>query len=273
MRSIPRRAAKALAGVLVSAVAMSALSPAGHAATRRRRRIATTTSSTSSTSTTTTLPPKPTGPPPELVLAVRDPFSPSYDVEETTFAFYRNGTVIYRDGDELRETQLAGDDLRAARRALAPPEEFFGIDGYADSSVARDARSIIIVAWRKGKPRAVAVENDPTQGPEPFQDLYERIIAFRAEFAPAWQPTRYELLLRPFKYNASSVPPWPRGWPTTNSADARRIGEVVRVVLSATQQRAFLKRYASAPALVIEGQTWAFVLRTPFPTEEAWISR
>jgi hypothetical protein len=254
-------------------VVVAAAAPTGTASAARRRTRTSTTVAATSTTTSSTLPPKPTGPPPELVLAVRDPFSPSYDIEETVFAFYRNGTVIYRDGDVFRETKLAGDGLRSIRRELAPTEEFFGIDGHSDSSVARDARSYIIVAWRNGKPRALAVENDPTEGPEPFQDLYERILAFRSEFAPQWQPARYELLLRPFKYNAKSVPPWPRGWPTTNATDARRIGEVVRVVLTAEQQREFVKRYASAPALVIEGQTWAFVLRTPFPTEEAWISR
>ena len=243
------------------------------AARRARRRVPPTTTLPPSTAApTTTLPPKPTGPPPELVLTIRDPFRGPVPKEETQFALYRNGSILFRDGNDIREASLVGAELAAARRALAPKPDFWILDGFYESQTAADSRSVLISAWQAKRHRTVSVADDPLLGPDAFVDLYERIVAYRPALAPVWEPPRYELLLAPFPFDKKTLPAWPRGWPTTNSVAARRIGLVVKVQLSPAQATLFRSKFAQFPAVLIEGKTWAYALRVPFPTEEAWVA-
>jgi len=86
--------------------------------------------------------------------------------------------------------------------------------------------------------------------------------------AEPWLPEMFEVLLWP--YENSSAAGWPEAWPEPGSPVFVPRDQVISVYLDSDQLERYRELAATARAVRLDGETYAFSMRWPFPHEVVW---
>jgi len=218
---------------------------------------------------------------PLLVLIEYDPWRMVIGSDSPTVALYDDGLVIFvRDNAEGRpeyaSVKLRGDELTSLRRVLNIGDDFFALKAYYETVMKTDQPTNVIVAWDKqGQGKRVSVYGDLRRdnearrlAPAPFVNLFDKAVNYTHPDAKTWLPEKFEVIV--WEYKTSGATPWPKDWPDLNHPTTIKRDQVYSIYIESSKLTAFRKLAENATAFLINGKTWTFSLRFPFPQEEVW---
>jgi hypothetical protein len=220
-------------------------------------------------------------PKPLFVLTEYDPWRMVIGSDSPTFALYDNGLVIYVGEDSegnpaYLSTQLDTKVFNKLREALTADKEFFALDSYYDIALKTDQPTSTIVAWDKdGTAKKVGVYGDlrdddeaRDQTPKAFLTLFDAATAFTDPDATEWLPEKFEVMI--WEYDTSGATRWPNQWPDLDDPTTVKRDQVYSIYVDASELPTYRKLAENATAVRIDGKTWAFSMRFPFPNEDLW---
>jgi hypothetical protein len=234
----------------------------------------------SPTSTKTHLASSTTGNP-LFVLVEYDPWRMVIGSDSPTFVLYDDGLVIFvrrnkQGNPEYAATRLTGDDFVKLRANLAGNDPFFVLKAHYDLLLPSDQPSNVITLWNtKRGAKQVSVYGDLRHSkeardlaPQPFVRLFDKAVSYTNPEATSWRPEKFEVIV--WETQRSDAVPWPKDWPDLNDPTTIKRGKVYSLYLEWSKLTTFRTLTHNGHALLINGKTWAFSLRYPLPSEEAW---
>lgn len=219
---------------------------------------------------------------PLLLLTVFDPWNMVVGSDSPQFAVYENGLIIYQrehqDGErDYAAVTLSQEAFDTFLRRLNIGETFYQLDGYYDTVLITDQPTTMIYVYdpETEAEHTVYVYGNPDSAevraaaPREFFRIYDKLTSYHSPDAARWLPTHFEVVLWP--YDSSDAAAWPQGWPSLDDPLTVERGSVTSLYLPIAQYERFLALAEDASALAIDGQTWAFSVRFPFP-HEFWLA-
>ncbi len=222
--------------------------------------------------------------------------------EETTFALYDDGRLIYAPKEKQVRAHgppldrfptfvsgylsvvLKADELRELRRSLEPGPKFFDLRKSYKLSDRTSQPGTTIYAWRDGKRKRCYVYGNLREdrevrkkAPKEFLDLFDKIAGYRHDQAKPWMPEKVEVLASPLEATwmpyglEKGLDWWRKDWPDLTSADTRNRGTHYSIYLPPKQFRRFRKLYEKSGSPVrIGGKLFQVTYRFPLPEEGQW---
>lgn len=220
---------------------------------------------------------------PLAVLMTFDPWAMVLGGDSPRFALYDDGTVIYFDsGDDEREpdfytVQLTADELDELVESLER-DDFAELDTYYDLVFKTDQKSHTLWVRVKDddeKMQLVSVYGDIERdkeardaAPEALLTTYAALAGFTHPDAEVWTPEVYEVML--WGYDTSDSTPWPKDFPDFDDPTTVDRDGLWSLYLTAEQYDHFLELAEDANAFKLDGKTYTFSVRIPFPNEAGW---
>lgn len=223
---------------------------------------------------------------PLLMLTVFDPWNMVLGSDSPRFVLYDTGLVIYQrqneEGDfEFVSVQLTPEEADALLTELAgTPDErqaFFALEPYYDQVMITDQPTSTLYLYDPAHggytvsvygelnsrlPRDTSAREGT---PEIFLTIFDNVITYRDSRADVWQPDFFEVVVWP--YDTSSAVNWPSNFPDLDDPTTIERDNVYSLYLPIEDYQAFAQRVEGASAIRMNGQTWAFSVRYPFPHE------
>jgi hypothetical protein len=223
--------------------------------------------------------PAPEGPHLRLMLTEFDPWRMVLGSDSPTFAAYDDGLIIFRrvndNGEvEFASVQLSPEKLDTLLADFGVTDAFYKLDQYYDTVGKTDqVSSVITVFDEEGIRKQVSVYGDLRQddearrnAPAAYLKAYDTIDQYSPAEAKTWLPAQFEVVLWPYG-NASGVANWPKDWPGLDDPSTIGRDDVYSLYLDMDQYERFQKLTKDASAVRLDGKTWAFTVRFPFPHE------
>lgn len=218
---------------------------------------------------------------PLIRLTIFDSWAPVLGADSPQFVVYDTGQVIYAGGvdDDRRLTymrvELEPAELEALLDSLGV-EHFYRMEDYYETVFKTDQRTETITVWTEDAGfHSVTVygslEYDPEAralAPHGFVSAFDRMMSYSHPDAEPWLPEMFEVLLWP--YENSSAAGWPEAWPEPGSPVFVPRDQVISVYLDSDQLERYRELAATARAVRLDGETYAFSMRWPFPHEVVW---
>ncbi|MBZ0282650.1 MAG: hypothetical protein K8L97_18055 [Anaerolineae bacterium] len=229
--------------------------------------------------TTLPPPPAPEAPEPIIILTIHDPWRMVIGSDEPTFALYETGLVLYQRENDNGEWELASvvldeDELQTLRDSLRIDADLYALDDEYDNVAITDQPSNTIeiydaelgekTFWIYGNLRIDSPERDEF-APERLLDLFDLMANFVHEDAKTWLPGQFEVILWP--YETSEATQWPEDWPGLDDESTIKRDSVYSLYIDIEEYDRFRELAKDANAFELDGQTWTFSLRFPFPHE------
>jgi len=229
--------------------------------------------------TTLTPPPAPEAPEPIIILTIYDPWRMVIGSDEPTFALYETGLVIYqRENDdgkwELAAVVLDEDEFQTLRDSLQIDADLYALDEEYDTVLITDQPSNTIEIddpelgekhfWIYGNLGSDSPDRDEA-APERLLNLFDLMTTFSHEDAKTWLPGQFEVILWP--YETSDATTWPEDWPGLDDESTVERDSVYSLYIDIEAYDRFVELAEDANAFELDGQTWAFSVRFPFPHE------
>jgi hypothetical protein len=215
---------------------------------------------------------------PLVVLTEFNPWKMVLASDSPTFALYDNGQVIYLSEDANGNTEyvsvtLNDKELKALLDKLTIGSDFFALKPFYDLVLKTGQPSNRLVVWDRERSRKVVnvygdLRDDPAArqaAPQSYLRVFDEVIRFQHPNARPWLPEKIEVIVWP--YESSDATPWPKDWPDLEDPTTVKRETTSSIYLDADQLPAFRKLASEASAFLINGKTWAFSLRFPFPQE------
>lgn len=231
--------------------------------------------------TTLTPPPAQSAPQLLVLLTIYDPWRMVIGSDEPTFVLYDTGLVIYQrigpaDGMEFASVVLPADELKALRATLKIDKELYTLKADPDAVGKTDQPTNVIRLWEAelGE-KVISIYGDlwhdaearQLAAPKRLIDLFDTLVNFSHPRAERWLPAQFEVILWPYAY--SDPTDWPQDWPGFDDPTTVKRDSVYSLYLDISQYERFLQLASQASAFKLDGQTWAFSLRFPFPHERS----
>lgn len=224
----------------------------------------------------------PENPLPRVVLIEYDPWNMVLGADSPTFVLYENGQVIYRRENADGEWEYASVFLNIEKRdalfeTIVSPE-FYALDDYYEASEWTDQPNNWIWVWNKGKMKRVGVygqlrfddEESRQATPEAFLQAFDTMVNFDSDRAETWLPKKFEVMLWP--YETSDAADWPATWPDLDDPTTKQRGnDSYSIYVDIAELEKYRELREEYDAVELDGLTWAFALRYPFPTEFEWM--
>lgn len=218
-------------------------------------------------------------PTPLLMLTIFDPWNSVLGADSPRFVLYDNGQVIYmreNDGWEYATVQLTRTQADMLFEQLVgdwqAQREFFMLDDYYDHLLMTDQPSTTIYLFDPhtgGKSVGVYgnLETDEARDltPDTFLDIYDQVLAYQSAEAETWLPDYFEVVV--WEYEYSDPTRWPADFPDLNSPSTVKRDSVYSLYVPIEEYETFIELAEDASAFLINGETWAFSVRYPFPHE------
>lgn len=225
---------------------------------------------------------------PIVLLYEMNPWANVIGSDTPSFALYDDGLVIFARQVESEQFELFSVVLSPQERdslvSSLPAKQFFDLEPRYSTTLITDQPTTVIYLRDGDRAKSVSVygglkrtDNDRKEGAPPtFIEIYEKIKGFGDTRAERWMPEKIEMMIWPYE-NAGSALSWPRNWPDTKHPQTKKRGAgrdeiAYSIYLTRKQYETFKSRVARAGenAVLINGRTWAFDFRYPFPNEDAW---
>src|SRR5208337_4255165 len=223
-----------------------------------------------------------TGLQPAVLFTEYNPWAMAIGSDMPTFALYKDGTVIYWQGDHskgkyvsahLSSSQM-GDLLKAARL-----DELQEVGArYCLEDVTDLPTNVLTVSGPQGYKtiEVYGVIRDLAQStqtglPVQLDTAFRTLLAFRATDAQDWRPPYFEVIVWPFTYAKSSAD-WPAEFPGLADKNTKKTRDGYLLFLpigKLDQYRKFAAGLTSKEAVKINGEKWTMSARFPFPHEGA----
>jgi hypothetical protein len=220
-------------------------------------------------------------PVPLIMLTEFDPWQMVLGSDTPTIVVYDTGQVIYvrtnDEGDyEHATVHLSEDELEALLDRLFVSEEnredFFELEPYYDLLLMTDQPTSRIVALNGDDLFSVGVYGNLRESgearnlaPEAFVNVFDQLIAYEHPDAEPWLPEQFEVIL--WEYDDSEPTPWPANWPDLDDPTTVKRNDVYSLYIDIDELDKFYALAEEASAFLLDGQTWTFSLRFPFPHE------
>jgi hypothetical protein len=214
-----------------------------------------------------------------LMLKEFDPWRMVLGSDSPTFAAYDNGLIIFKrvndNGDaEFVSVQLSPERLDSLLADFGLSDAFYKLDkDYETVGKTDQPSSVITVFDEQGIRKQVSVYGDLRQdeearrnAPAAYLKLYDSIDQYHPAEAKTWLPEQFEVVVWLYD-NAGDSVNWPKEWPGLDDASTVKRDDVYSLYLDMDQYERFQKLTKDASALKIDGKTWAFMVRFPFPHE------
>lgn len=214
---------------------------------------------------------------PLLVLIEFDPWGMVLGSDSPTFALYDNGLVIYRYDGGYYSIQLDAAPSGDLLGRFGVTAAFGELEDYYDTVLMTDQPSNGLHVWQDGQRKTVWVYGDLRADPEArsatpsaFLDIFDQVAAFDDARAMPWLPEFLEVMIWPFDTSEAAV--WPSEWPNLSSESTIvRYADQYSIFVPSMYYADYLALRFSADAVRLNGETWAFALRFPFPAETLWL--
>lgn len=218
-------------------------------------------------------------PTPLVMLTTFDPWNMVMGSDSPRVVVYDSGLVIYvrqnADGDyEYASVVLTKTNLDALMDDFAIGRAFDQLDDYYETVFKTDqpTSTIQVMTDAGDTPKIVTVYGDLGDDPEArnlapaaFLDLYDKLVAYEHPKATTWRPPKYEIIV--WEWDTSGGVDWADDFPGLDDPTTIQRDSVTSLYLSSEQYHRFLKLVENGDPLRIEGRTWAYSVRYPFPHE------
>jgi hypothetical protein len=215
---------------------------------------------------------------PLLMLTIYDPWRMVIGSDSPTFVVYATGQVIMtrvnaNDEVEYLSVVLDEDEL-ADLLAQLDIEAFADLDEYYDIALMTDQPTqSFVVATEDGLKRVTVygslMDSEVRDAaPEAVVDAYDFIASYENADAEPWLPTHFEVIVWP--WDTSDAVDWPEDFPQLDSPFAVERSEVTSLYVEMDEYERFIELVRGESALRLDGDTYAFSVRMPFPHEVVW---
>lgn len=217
---------------------------------------------------------------PVAMLTVHDPWAMVLGADSPAFVLYESGQVIYQraeaeHGVSYWSATLDEDEFAALVEAL-DVDAFAALDEDYDLVPVTDQPTQVF--WvRTEKDGIVRVRvygslmsdaKARATAPDVLVNAFDEMTGFDHPDAEPWLPEKFEVILWPWR--TSDAVEWPTDWPQLDSPFAVEREHVTSIYLGIGELERFLTLATDASALRLDGDTYAFSLRLPFPHEVTW---
>lgn len=215
---------------------------------------------------------------PLLMLTIYDPWRMVIGSDSPTFVVYATGQVIMThvnadDEVEYQSVMLDEDEL-ADLLAQLDIDAFASLDEYYDIALMTDQPTqSFVVATEDGLKRVTVYgslmhSEVRAEAPEAVVNAYDFIASYENADAEPWLPTHFEVIVWP--WDTSDAVGWPDDFPQLDSPFAVERAEVTSLYVEMSEYERFRALAQGEDALRLDGDTYAFSLRMPFPHEVVW---
>jgi hypothetical protein len=219
------------------------------------------------------------GPHLRLMLKEFDPWRMVLGSDSPTFAAYDDGLIIFKrvkdNGDvAFASVQLPPEKLDTLLADFGVTDAFYKLNDYYETVGKTDQpSSVITVIDERGATKQVSVygslrqdEEARRNAPAAYLKAYDSIDQYDPAAAKTWLPEQFEVVLWAYDH-ASDAVNWPKDWPGLDDPTTIRRDEVYSLYVDMDQYERFQKLVKDGSALKLDGKTWAFTVRFPFPHE------
>lgn len=227
----------------------------------------------------TLTPPPKLMPKPLVMLTIYDPWQMVIGSDEPTFVLYSNGQLIYQrigaaDGMEFASVVLMSDELETLLNALHIDATVYALGVNDDYFTKTDQPTNVIKLWdEKLGEKTFSIYGNLFSDPEAREqaadkgliDLFDALVGYSHPGAEPWMPEQFEVVLWPYDY--SDPIEWPKDWPGLDDPTTVKRDSVYSLYLEMSAYEQFLALVEDGYALRVDGATWAFSVRFPFPHE------
>ena len=223
-------------------------------------------------------------PTPLLLLTDSDPWNMVLGADSPSFALYDTGLIIYLSENSTGQYEYVSVQLTPAERnhlfgSLVGDWEqrraFFDLESYYDLTLVTDQPTSTIYLFDMfdgghtvsvyGDPHGNERFGDSETAPTAFLRLYDAINTYENEVARPWKPDYFEVIV--WEYDYSDPVDWPSDFPDLDDPTTVERDSVYSIYVPIEDYETFRELAEAASALRIDGQTWAFSVRYPFPHE------
>jgi len=214
---------------------------------------------------------------PRFILTEYDPWRMVIGSDGPAFVAYDNGLVIFQRPAEnvmmeYAAVTLSPDELDALLMSMVSPD-FFTLEPYYDTVMITDQpTSNIRVSDDEHGTYEVGVYGDlccadeaRNLTPQAYLDAYDAAMVYDNPNAQTWLPEMFEVMVWPFE--TSGALPWPEEWPGINDPMTVERDGLYSIYLDMDEYGRYQSLAESASAFLIDGQTFTFSVRYPFPHE------
>lgn len=215
---------------------------------------------------------------PLLMLTIYDPWRMVIGSDSPAFVVYETGQVIMTTVNEDNRVEylsiMLDEDELADLLAQLDIEAFADLDEYYDIALMTDQRTqSFVVATEDGLKRVTVYGSLMDSGvrdaaPEAVVEAYDFIASYAHADAEPWLPTHFEVIIWP--WNTSDAVNWPSDFPQLDSPFAVERAEVTSLYVEMDEYDRFRALVQGKDALRLDGDTYAFSVRMPFPHEVVW---
>lgn len=218
---------------------------------------------------------------PLVKLTIFDPWARVISSDSPWFVVYDSGQVIYRtgageDGQPIYAAASLNDDALQALVDSLGVENFYLMDENYSHVFKTDQPTATITVWTEAEgTRSVSVYGELQVDPEAralapygFVTAFDQMMNYANSDAQPWLPEMIEVMVWPF--DTSDAADWPGDWPALDSPFAVRRERITSVYIDSGQLERYRALAGEAGAVRIDGATYAFALRYPFPHEVTW---
>ncbi len=220
---------------------------------------------------------------PLVVLISLPVLAPGMGLETPDFAFYADGTAIYRHGEGFRTVRLDPSERDALVRELNIPVRA-GLARHYQADDWTDGSNVTLYLYGGDSPHVLSVYGEPSAArvraklPPLVTAAYDRLAHFDPPDARPWMPERIELVLGLYDPVPEGAPlAWPQGWPGLGDPQTVHWKDGRYSLYLPVQDRPALDRLLARKApgqpIAIDGKSWMLIPRFPFPGEARWMHR
>lgn len=216
---------------------------------------------------------------PLAMLTVYDPWAAVLGADSPVFVLYETGQVLYTriNDDNAAEywSVMLDEDERDALVDALDIEAFWSLDDYYDLAMITDQPSqVFTVAGELDDPTTVGVYGSLRRtevrnaAPEVLVNAYDLMVTYVHPDAEPWLPPMFEVIVWP--WDTSDAADWPADFPQLDSPFAVQREMVTSIYVDIAAYERFAVLAEDARALRLDGETYAFSVRWPFPHEVVW---
>jgi hypothetical protein len=236
--------------------------------------------------TTMTPPPSPTPDKQEtlqplILLTIYNPWKMVIGSDEPAFALYDNGLLIYQRTNaynqaEFASVQLTADEFKALKAELKIDKSLYALDADETYYPKTDQPTNVI---RLFDPvlgdKTISIYGDlfsdadarKNAAPKRLIDLFDTLTSYKHSKAQTWLPEKFEVML--WSYDTNDAVAWPKDWPTLTDPTTVKRDSVYSIYIDIKDYDRYLELRQKANAVRLDGKSWTFSVRFPFPHELA----
>lgn len=218
---------------------------------------------------------------PLAMLTIYDPWAMVLGADSPVFVLYETGQVIYTRVNEDNAAEywsvlLDEDEVLELVEAL-DIEAFWALDDFYDLVMITDQPSQVFTVAGEfdglvtvGVYGALGSSEVRPDAPDVLVNAYDLMGRFEHPDAELWLPEQFEVIIWP--WDTSSATDWPGDFPQLDSPLAVPRQSVTSIYVDIAEYERFVELAEDANALRLDGDTYAFSVRWPFPHEVVWPS-